>query len=181
MSENEANVELAMGDQQLSLADIAGIDMDDVQEVRRFVFPTALCQWKCDKAELKLFGKEGEQNFAVTFDLVCEDVLSVADKNVNTDALVGKKHTEFAPFNKTDPVETIGRAKAFMSDAGFKGKGKLGEVLEQFAGTRFGAKINQFAMRNDTDRKGASIGLMLGDWRIVPLEKIKELTEKKAA
>ncbi|KKM82146.1 hypothetical protein LCGC14_1322560 [marine sediment metagenome] len=170
MPELDDGVLLNIGDAQVSLAQLAGIPMDDVEEVRRFVFPAMIARWRVEGAKLTIFGAGDKKEAAVQMEFKCREPLKFVDQTDESkaDKLVGKKHSEAFLF-RGDPMETIGRVKAFMSDCGFRGTGQLQELLNGFQGYEFKGKLTITSSANDPDRKFNNLGLNFGEWKVSPV------------
>lgn len=159
---------LNVGDQTASLADIAGIAMDEIEEVRRFVFPRMIARWKIGKAELVVMKQKDTKVAVANFHFECMEPVAFADAADETraESFVGKKHIEGIKFIDADPKDTLGRIKAFMVDTGFKGSGTLQELLQQFADTEFIGRISVNPDPNDPDKKYNNFQLQFGDWKV---------------
>jgi hypothetical protein len=140
-----------IGDEDVSLADIAGVDMSQVEEFRFENTPKGIYQWVCKNAEVVKLGNKP----AIRYELEASNVIALSDDSLDPDKYVGHKHNE-AIFI-TDLEKDIGRAKAFMIDAGFEGSGTLQELLDQFVGHEFISAIGHRKDKNDTDKVYANI------------------------
>ncbi len=163
---DEQDLLLEIGGESVSLADIAGIDMDNIAEVRTSLFPAGGFKLKVEIAKLDIFGSGQDKKAAVSFKFKCIDVLALADTALSANDVIDKFHQE--PIMLTDPVEGLGRTKAFMADTGFKGSGKLHELLAGFVGTEFNTRITHRPDKNDKSRIYSNIGLNIGNWKVVP-------------
>lgn len=152
---------------KLSLADIANIPMDQVEAVRKFIFPSAVCTWIGRGGGLRKVKRDNGVEIYGYLDMQCENVLSMDKDAGNPQNLVGKPHQEMIRFQ--DLKESVGRIKAFLEDCGTDTTGKvLQEMMASFDGVLFDAQIRNFALKNDTDQRGCSIGLAIGSWKIQP-------------
>lgn len=176
----EDDLVLNVGDQDVSLADLAGIPMDDVEEVRRFTFPRMVARWKVLKAELCALTQKDKKVAAVNFQFECKEPMAFAntEDESRSESIIGKKHMEAIKFIDADPKDTVGRIKAFMVDCGFKGSGSLQELLNEFADIEFVGKISVNPDPNDPDRKYNNLQLQFGDWKVTPVGSDKELQIK---
>ncbi len=159
---------LDVGGESVSLADIAGVNMDDVAEVRGTTFPSGTFQFVTEEAKLAVVGQNENRKPGIQFSFKCTDVLSLTDSAKDADSVIGKLHNEMCFL--TEPLEGLGKAKAFMSDTGYKGQGRLDAILEGFKGHEFKCKITQRADRNDKDVIYANIGLNIGRWKVAPVD-----------
>ncbi len=167
---------LNVGGESVSLADIAGVNMDDVAEVRGTTFPGGTFKFVTEEAKLTVVGPKDDRKPGIQFAFKCTDVFSLTDSAKDADSVIGKKHNEICFL--TDPLEGLGKAKAFMADVGYSGKGKLDVMLEGFKGHEFKAQIKQRVDKNDKDVIYANIGLNIGRWKVAPAD--GELREKAA-
>lgn len=159
---------LDVGGEQVSLADIAGVDMDAVAEVRGTTFAAGTFQFAVDEAKLAIVGQGENRKAGIQFKFKCTNVLSLVDSSKDPEAIIGKFHVETCFL--TDPMEGLGKAKAFMADTGFKGMGKLGELLNGFTGHEFKCVITNRASKDDKDLIYANIGLNIGRWKVAPVD-----------
>jgi len=154
MSEDlDTMVNLTGSESQVSLADIAGIDMTDVKEVRFENLPIGSYEFKSEPGELSSIGEGEDAKALIRFPLIVTAVYAVSE-GVDAAIIVGKKHSQGFQI-KT--MEDLGRAKAFLVDAGFKGTGQLQELLTAFEGHVFRANIKHTRDKNDKDRIFANI------------------------
>ena len=162
----DENLLLDIGGETISLADLAGVDMDAVSEVRQTLFPAGAFKFRAEPAKLDVYGSGADRTPVIAFKFKCIDVLSLTDAALSADTVIGKFHQE--PILLTEPMEGLGRTKAFMADTGFKGSGQLEELLSGFSGTEFYARITHRPDKKDTSRIYANIGLNIGAWKIAP-------------
>ena len=147
MSENAL---VQFGEEDVSLSDIAGIDMDNVEEVD-YGFETMQkisANWRVKEAKLDAFDEKPV--IKVTCEVInCFAVLSATETR-KPEEFIGKVHDEIFNLNK-DPIAGLGRAKKFMHDAGFQGNGTLQSLLDGFAGTTFDANIKHTKSKKNPD------------------------------
>ncbi len=167
---------LDVGGEQVSLADIAGVNMDAVAEVRGTTFPDGAFKFEVEEAKLTVVGSKEDRKPGIQFIFKCTDVIALTDSKVDADSVIGKKHQELLFL--TEPMEGLGKAKAFMADVGYKGQGKLDAMLEGFKGHELKAVIKQRADKNDNSIIYANIGLNIGRWKAVSVD--GELQQKAA-
>lgn len=143
--------EIDLGGETISLAQLAGIDLDGVAERRMLLFPKGNYFWEVvaepEPPKLQKIGSMG----AVRFTLKCLRVDNVAkpeDSPVPIAELIGKTHNETF-FLAT--LDSLGYMKAFMVDIGGRGKGALTETLLGTVGLRFTAPITLEKNKNDKD------------------------------
>ena len=160
-----SNVKITNGDeeQEVTLADIAGIDMATVVENEGGFdsTPKGAYRFKCTDGELteievtnkKTGDKENRAIIRFKFDIVA--VHSLVDDDIKAEDWVGKEHQEGIFVN--DVAKSVGQAKAIMTNAGFSGTGTLQELMDGFCGTEFDAPIGQRKDKNDPDRVYSNI------------------------
>ena len=133
----------------LTLADIAGIDINEVKEVRFELLPIMLAHWQLNACKLEIVGQKNKPAITIEAEaLLVENVIGDASPDAK-EKLVGKKHREAFFINKP---EDIGRFKAFVVDAGvgINGAIKLEDLMSQIVGMRFAGKIrHQTDLKND--------------------------------
>ena len=167
MSEQD-DLMLDVGGEQVSLADIAGVNMDDVAEVRGTTFPAGAFKFVVEEAKLAVVGQAEKKKAGIQFKFKCSDVMTLVDSNKVAEDVIGKFHVETCFL--TDPMEGLGRAKAFMADTGYKGSGTLQQLLEGFAGHEFKSVITNRPDKNDKDLIYANIGLNIGRWKVAGVD-----------
>lgn len=141
------------GEGSVSLADLAGLDMAEVEEVRFVLTPAGVFLWEVADSKLTMVTRKQVEVPAAVFELKCLAVEHLADEEAvaksgkTADDLIGIKHTETMVI-KT--VDDLGRIKAFMVDAGFPGaSGALQEVVVAMKGHQFRGPIRHSPDRND--------------------------------
>ena len=149
MSENEELVTFTNAgvEMEVSLADIANIDMDTVEEFRFENRPAGMYHMKVTDAKITALGKEKPAP-AVVVECEVQNCLSLVDGS-DTQAQIGKTHRETFFMKDGDG---IGRLKAFLTDTGFQGTGSLKDILDAFHGHEFDGIIKHKTDKNDTDR-----------------------------
>lgn len=144
-----------------TLAELAGLNLDDIAEKRMFGFPRGIFSWEVMQEEDSLPHLEainGKPAAVVQFS--CIDVHSVnpQDKaeipNGDVNTLIGKRHREAFFFSK---LEDIGFLKAFINDVGGAKVGTFGERLRSLGGLRFTAPIVKRKDKNDSDKTYTNI------------------------
>lgn len=160
---------VTMSGDQVTLADLAGIDLEGIEERRQLVFPVGSYMWEviADPEPPMLANLKGKG--AVSFSLKCTNVIDVKDPkeapNGNPMALIGRNHRE--TFFLTT-MESLGYLKAFMVDIGGQGKGALSALLLSTVGIQFSAPI---VHRPNADDKNAPPYVNINRNKIVPILK----------
>jgi hypothetical protein len=134
-----------------SLADLAGLDVSGIEEVRSEQLPDGAYVFTGDKVGMdEGENKEGEARFVVAITFKVSECHAVLDAGVTKEELVGKNHTERFYIPKADAKDAIGRIRAFVADIGLPNAGPLGGlagngaamgILDQIPGHSFPAKI----------------------------------------
>lgn len=164
---------VTVGLEQVSLADIANINLDNVQEVRFEIMPIGnylfagdpdtgikIVEQKQKDSDLTIKVGVIEIVAKVTecYGAIMKDATGAIMENPPLADLVGRKHKE-AFFIKD--TKAIGRAKALLKDAGINVAGRpLQECLAEFgAGHGFRSPIRQQKDQNDSDKFYAHFAL----------------------
>jgi hypothetical protein len=125
-----------------SLADLADLDVTDIQEIRFETLPQGIFDFVVKNPKLdEGTNKDQEKIFIFTCDCNVEEVVAVLDSNSDSDKLVGKTYKQRQNIDPSNPEEGIGRIRAFGSDIGIDSTGKLGDVVARMDETRFRSKI----------------------------------------
>lgn len=141
---------IAVGDEQISLADLAGISYDETVAVKGGLrFPKGVFKWKVAEAGFDVSGEDENKKAIIKNKLTCLDVISLADDGVDGADFIGKDFYHISWLTK--PVEGLGQQKDFMQMAGFQGSGDWQTMLADFAGTEFIGEIVHRVNRNDKD------------------------------
>lgn len=161
MSDELLNVVVGDETQAASLDDIAGVDMNDVEEYRGGEpTPEGVFEWRIKGAEMgtkEVNDKdEGKVNRAVVlFELEAIACRQCKDTGLDPAQLVGTEHNEM--FFIKDLAKDLGRLKAFMQDMGLQGAGPLKDLLAGAQGHEFVAAIRHRKDKNDASRVYANI------------------------
>lgn len=167
---------LNVGEQNVSLADLAGFNMDEVQEAQGSSFPGGVFQFKNDKAEIGVVPSDKGKYAIIVLGFVCEKSISYANpKDAENDSAVGRRHEERvffagADLKPEDTLERLGYVKKFMADTGFKASGSLQECLAKYVGHSLQAKVKQRPDKNDPDVVYANMGIGIGFWKAGPAQ-----------
>lgn len=156
MSETDLTQKIIVDGVQMTLAEIAGISLDGVKELRGEAFPKGVFQWEVDSENPPSLGVIGEGDKAkggVIVQLKCIDVVTVNDPEFaasgqSNDSLIGKIHRETF-FLST--AESLGYLKAFFADIGAPYDPDMLVMLPNSAGTRFQAPIGKRKSKDDAD------------------------------
>lgn len=132
----------------MSLADIAGLDTDDVEELRSQALTAGLYVFEMQAGKLQdTTVKDDERRIKINIPLKVVEVQAITEKGVTEEEVMGKVHTESFFVDPADPGKGIGYAKGFIADAGASNSGNMGGVegaptgyLDALQGHRFVAK-----------------------------------------
>lgn len=158
-------VSVVNGDEsvQVSIADIAGLDMSGIEEFRGMGgLPAGTYEFRIKNFELgdkEIKDKDAADGKAVVPVAQLQvEVLAcrhTKDQSVDPSTLTGAEHGEM--FFIRDLGKDLGRIKAFLNDIGAQGQGSLGEILAQQIGMEFAAVIKKRKDRNDTSKEYSNI------------------------
>lgn len=124
----------------LSLADLADLDISEIEEVRFENLPAMVAGFEVVSAELAVVGKKEDPVARIKCKVVT--VMALVDDSKSPDDLINKTHSESLFIGREKPREGIGRTRAFISDAGGNSAGVFGQVLAGFVGTQFVGRIH---------------------------------------
>lgn len=145
-------------DQGFSLADLADIDVSDIEEVRFLDLPAGIYDWEVKETELTEDTKDGERRFKVEFRLKILEVKSILEPGKNADDFLNKEHTErffiYPGKSEDDVKKAIGRVRAFITDIGQDSSGKLGAIVANAKGHTFTGKITKQKNKDDPSHPG---------------------------
>ena len=155
----DANDTVYVGDEEVSLADIAEIDLGEVEEVTGFeTLPAGVYEFRVKGSELTTIDTKDGPRGAIVNELEVINVLNlVGATEADPESLIGKTHRE--TFFLSNLEEGVGRQKALMARSGFAEAGKLTDLLDQFTGHTFVAALKTRKDKNDPDIVRANIDL----------------------
>lgn len=163
MSDNElVSIIMAGETQNVSLNDLLGIDLNDIEEYRGGeAAPEGVYEWRVKEAIMdvaEVNDKDLGQKIRrprIVFALEAIGVRQVKDMSVEKESLVGIVHSE--RFFVKDALKDIGRVKAFLVDMGRQGTGALQALLDGTIGHEFVGAIKHTKDKNDTSRVYANL------------------------
>lgn len=155
MSENDLQF-IEVEGQQVSLAEIGGLDMQTVAEKRQVRFPVGHFLFEIvAEPDVPKLQKIGEKNAGVPFQLKCLNVIKVKDASECPDGdpmkLIGQIHRETFFISAADVVGSLGYVKAFLVDIGVSGAGSLSDMVTKSVGAQFTAPITHTKNKDDKD------------------------------
>lgn len=138
----------------LSLADLADLDVSDVEELRFENLPAGVYDFEVLDAKLEEgTNKDGDKRFTAIFEFKVLECKAVIKPGVDRESLKDKKHTEKFYLEPSKPAEdtakTIGRIRAFVTDMGCESAGKLGAIVGDTKGHIFSGKIKDQPDKDD--------------------------------
>lgn len=153
MSDDNENISVKIDGENITLAELSGLNMDDVQERRGEAFPKGVFVWEIDgenPPHLQAIGEGDKARAGVKFECKCIDVVTVTDSEFTgaNDSLIGKKHTETFFISTMD---SLGYVKAFVKDIGAPYNPVFKLLLLGTVGARFQAPIGKTKNKNDSD------------------------------
>ena len=135
---------ILVNDEEISLTDLLGLDMSDIEEFRATSTPAGKWHWRIMDAktevreDVKDFDNpdEGKVNRAfVIFELQAQNCYALVDDKLSPDMFVDRKHT--LSFKIVDHLKDLGKVQAFLSDIGMKGDKSLEDLLSEAHGLDF--------------------------------------------
>lgn len=149
---------------EFSLADLAGVDATDIQEVRYENLAQGVFEFQGTKAEFTEREGDDGKYFELILEMQVIEVKAVVDRNVNREELIGKKHTEKRWIRPSEAADNIGKLRAFYADIGLPNAGNLGGVpgqptgfVDGFVDHIFTGKIMHKPRKNDPGTKDARL------------------------
>ncbi len=142
---------------EVSLADLAGIDMNNVDAFEGGFEPTpkGVFRFECKDAGLDIVETKNGDSATIYFDCEVQEVYALLDDSEDPEKLMGLNHRE--SIFVSDLAKSVGQAKAIMQNAGFSGSGTLEQMQDAFCGHQFIAPIKHRKDKNDTDRVYANL------------------------
>ncbi len=134
----------------MSLADIAGIDTSEIEELRSSALPVGLYTFECQagKLEDRMVKDDTERRVVVSVPMKVVEVDTIAEKDVSESDVMGKTQTEQFFIDPSEAEKGIGYLKGWLADIGADNSGNMGGVdgapagyLDRLESHRFKAKI----------------------------------------
>lgn len=143
-----ADVSLNVDGAEISLAELAGLNMDDIEEVRFEVLPKGLSAvFRNKSADIVKMGEKPA--ISLTYEVM---KIFGETEEMNDENMVGKEHQELFFLSGKEPLKVLGMMKAHMSDAGFSASGELQDVLDKYQSHMCKAVIKHTVNKDDEDR-----------------------------
>lgn len=119
-------------EQEFSLADLAGLDVSEIQEIRSERIPDGAYIFRGKKATLSdMLNRDGEKRFVISATIEVAEVKAVIARGVNPEDVMGKTYTEKFYIVPEKAAEGIGRVRAWYTDIGLDSSGPLGGLTEE--------------------------------------------------
>lgn len=162
-NEVDMNTEIKIEGEMVTLADIAGINLDNIEELRGGEsFPRGIFAWEVTldndgkPPHLKIIGEGDKKKACAGYAFKCIEVMSVNDPEftADPDTLVGKTHNEINLIGSgnSSVEKSLGYIKSFLKDMGAPYNPDLNKNLAGSLGTRFIAPITKMKSRDDADK-----------------------------
>ena len=143
-----------------SLADLADLDVTEIEEIRFENLPAGAYAFKVAAADLvEKPNRDQEQRFIAEFKMEVVEVKAVVKKGVDPESLIGKSHTEKVYIVPEKAQEGIGRVRAFIADLGCNNKGQLKAIIDGTVEHIFNGKIVERPNKDDPSSPFASLKL----------------------
>ena len=140
---------------QMTLADISGIDMTNVEEFRYENLPVGAYTFQTGDCTLEELGAEDKPCAIFNVKVLETHGLVGLDDGVDEASFVGKEHREVFFISE---AKDIGRIKAFLNDIGAPSEGALGDLVADVSNQQvFPARIKHRADKNDKSIKYANL------------------------
>lgn len=145
-------------DEGFSLAQLADVDVSDIEEIRFVDIPAGIYDWEVIDSTLVEDTKDGERRFKIETSLKIIEVKTILEPGKNADDFLSKTHTErhfIKPKESEEKVkQAIGRYRAFVADMGVDNSGKLGDLVSRVKGHTFTGKIVKQKNKDDPSHPG---------------------------
>lgn len=137
-------------DMGMSLADIAGLDVSDVEELRSSALPAGLYTFEITKVnfEVRSVKDDTETRYVASVEHKVIEVETIVEKGVTEAEVLGKSYTEQFFIDPAEAQKGIGYLKGFVADIGADNSGPIGGVegapegfLDRLVTHRYKAKI----------------------------------------
>lgn len=151
---DEDNKKIMIEGSEATLADLAGLSLDDVKEKRGDALPKGCYDFEISSdpaPHLAVFGEGDKAKGGAQFQFKILDVVALSDDEYKgtKDELIGKEHRERFLLQDAD---ALGYLKAMLVDLGANSSGKpLKDLLTDCAGLRVRAFIGKRKDKNDSD------------------------------
>lgn len=117
-----------------SLADLAGLDVSGIDEIRSERLPAGLYVFRGKEVNLsETENRDGEKRYVVEVKLEVAEVTAIVEKGLVDDesSLVGRQFTERFYIVPEKAQEGIGRIRGWYTDVGLDSSGPLGGLTSE--------------------------------------------------
>lgn len=154
MSEAE---NVMIGDVEISLEQLAGVDMSEIVEVRSLVTPAGKFHFRIMEGELKAVeatNKDDPQGPkinkpVVQFELQAQNCFALVNDDLDPESYTDVKQNESFWIN--DVKKDLGRVKAFLVDIGMDGNKPLMDLIAEAHGTEFMCDVTNNPKKDNPD------------------------------
>jgi hypothetical protein len=120
----------------ISLAQMAGLDVSEVAELRRTDLPEGLFTFEIKSAKLAQREKDGETLFGAMIQCEVLEAKGIVDRDFASEEavakLIGAKHNEFRNIDPAQYTDHVGYLKGFLTDIGVPDvSGAMGGVPDE--------------------------------------------------
>ena len=135
----------------LSLAALADLEMDNVEEVRFEALPIGTYGFEIGEPECNdEEGPDGGNRVRIQIPMKIVEVKAVVSPKVDKEALIDRQHTERFFIKDSDPMRDLGRFKSFVVDIGGNWTGTFKDIVASLEGHTFYASTRQ--QKDKTDK-----------------------------
>lgn len=150
---------------EFSLADLAGIDASEIAEVRFESLPAGAYTFRGESAAFEdTTNRDDERRIVLKVVMEVVEVKAVAERGVEKESLLGKKHTEKFYVVPEKATEGLGLIRSFIADIGLPNEGPFGGVegaepgiVDSIVGHEFPGKIIKQPRKGDPTTKDARL------------------------
>lgn len=188
-TEQDLNAKVIIGEETVSLADLAGVSLDDIAEQRGGGLPAGMYIFEVTSEHIPALvaiesnSKDKQSKVmkpAIKVPVSVLECIAVKDPSEIPDglsSLVGRLHTE--TFFITHPAEkSLGFWKAFTKDIGGPTTGSMTSILQGCVGCRFQAPIQHKKDQNDEDK--VYINIVRGKIKALPRVAASDVAQQVA-
>lgn len=142
---------------QISLADLAGMDMSGIKEVRFTSAPAGKYHWLIKLSELttqEVDKEKGDSNSGkikvpcIRFEMEAVNVFALTEPDLNLEDYIGQKINQQFNIRNED---ALGRAIAFLNDIGVGQTAPLGELINAAHGMEFISDVKKTKNKDNPD------------------------------
>lgn len=132
----------------VSLADLAGLDLDTVEAKDRFQrFPECAARWRIKEAKLDVIDIQDNQVKCIRFISTAIEFYGSSNPEVKAEMVIGQEYEDMYMLRKTDDISYV---KKHILNMGWEKSGNLSTVLMEMvqAGLEYNAIIKHTQAKN---------------------------------